>query len=126
MGENVRIEIEGVKLEVKKSATKIGETEQRTNKLEKEMLGNNKKLQDRILMMDCKMLELYLWFRGVPEEQRRLREQTIILIADLIQRPIEEIDKNCDEIYRVNSEYAKLKNISRDIIVKVSTKKPER
>lgn len=69
MEEKVRSEIEGVKLEVKKSIIRIGETEQKNMKLEKELIDNNKKLQECIVMIDCKMLELYLCFRGVPEEQ---------------------------------------------------------
>lgn len=123
MEEKVRMEIEGVKSEVKKSVMKIGEIEQKTKKIEKEMLENNKTLQERILMLDCKMLELHLCFRGIPEEQGDIRQQMIILIVDLVQRPPEEIDKNCYGIYRVNSEFARQKNIPRDVIVKVTTRK---
>lgn len=63
--------------------------------------------------MDCKLLELHLRFRGVVEEKGNIRDQMITLIADYIQKPIEEIDKNCEEIYRINSEYTRIKKYSQ-------------
>lgn len=96
MEEKVKKEIDGVKLEVKKSVARIGEVELKTKKLEKDLMDNTRKLQERLLLMDCKMLELYLRFRRVKEEQGNTREQMVTLLADYLKKPCEEIDKNCD------------------------------
>lgn len=37
-----------------------------------------------MILMDYKMLELYLCFRGMVEEQGNVREHMITLIADYI------------------------------------------
>lgn len=75
----------------------------------------NKKLQDHILKVDCKLLELHLRFRGIPEKQGNLWEQMIKILAEFVNKPMDEIEGNCEEIYRVNSEYAQTKNIPRVI-----------
>lgn len=63
------MEIEGLKLDVKMSSEKIREIEQKTKTLENEIIDRSKKLQDHLLRVDCKMLELYLQFRGIPNKQ---------------------------------------------------------
>lgn len=120
MEEKVKNEIDEVKTEVKKSIIKIGDIEQKTKK---DLIGNTKKLQDRILMMDCKMLELHLHMRGLTEEPGDLRDQIITLLADFLQKSCEEIDNNCEVVYRVNSEFAKLKKLPRDVIIQLATKR---
>lgn len=53
--------------EVRRSSERIGKIEKIAS-LETEMF-NNKKLQDHLLMVDCKLLELLLQFRRVPDKQ---------------------------------------------------------
>lgn len=47
----------------------------------------------------------------------------ILLIDDYIQKLADAIDKNCENICRVNSEYVKVKNIPRDVIVNIKKTK---
>lgn len=47
----------------------------------------------------------------------------IDILADFVQRPPEEIDNICEGSYRVNSEYAKVKNIPRGVVVQLTSKK---
>lgn len=82
----LKTEIDGVKLEVKKSMQKIGEIEHKTKKLEKELQDNSKNLEDKLLLVESKMLELHLRFRGLPEEQGTFRDQIVILIAVFIEK----------------------------------------
>lgn len=112
----VQSQLDRVKLEVKKSLLKIGEIEQKMKKLEKEMSDNIKTLQKKVLLMDCKLLELHLRFRGIPDEQGILRDQIIRLIADFLQRSPDEIEKN-------PSDYAKAKNIPSDVVVQLPSKR---
>lgn len=101
----------------------MGKIEQKTRNLEKDLMITTKRLQDRITLMDCKMMELHLRFSGVMEEQGNIREKMVNLIAGYIQKPMEEINNSCDNIYRINSEYAKLKNLPQDVIVQLTSKR---
>lgn len=71
MEEKMDTKIEGIKREVDKLVERIKIIEQKTKDLECDLMERNRKLQEQILMMDCKLLDNYLRFRGVPESQER-------------------------------------------------------
>lgn len=45
------------------------------------------------------------------------------IISEFLEMPQEEVEKEYDDIYRVNSEFARQKKLPRDIIVRVITHK---
>lgn len=59
----------------------------------------------------------------MAEKQGNVQEQIILLIVDYVKKLVEENDRNCDDIYRVISEYARMKNIPRNVIVHLRTKR---
>lgn len=38
-------------------------------------------------------------------------------LLEFLEKPCDEVEKICDEIYRVNSDFACMKKLPRDIIV---------
>lgn len=68
-------------------------------------------------------MDNYLRFGGVPESQGEVREEMLNILSEFLEKPQEELEQMCDKIYRVNSEYARMKKLPRDIIVKVTTHK---
>lgn len=47
----------------------------------------------------------------------------INILSEFLEKPYDEIETMCDEIYRANSDFALTKKLPRDIIVKVTTHK---
>lgn len=72
-------------------------------------------------MMECKLLDNYIRFRGVQESQKKVQEEIVNIISEFLELPPNEVEKECDEVYIVNSEYACIKKLPRDVIVKVTT-----
>lgn len=66
-------------------------------------------------MLDCKIKARQLRFRGIPEKGGEVSEQTSLVLAEFLGKTEEEIETHCDDIYRVNSEYARKKNIYPEI-----------
>lgn len=71
-------------------------------------------------LSDCKITEVYLSFRGIPEVSEDPYDQMTGILAES-----KEVDDKYDLIYRVNinSEYAHGKNLPRDVIVQLTTKR---
>lgn len=72
-----------------------------------------------LIKLECKLLDNYIRFRGVPENQKETREEMINILSEFLEMPQSEVEQECDEIYRVNSEFAHIRKLPRDIIVKV-------
>lgn len=49
--------IEGIKLEVNKTTEQIKVAERKTSDMEMDLREENKRLQDQLIMMDCKLLD---------------------------------------------------------------------
>lgn len=73
--------------------------------MEKEMMEKNRNLQDQLILMDCKLLD-NLRFRGVPEMKGDVRQEMVNIVSEFMEKSQEEVEGMCDEIYRVNSEFA--------------------
>lgn len=63
-----------------------------------EMMDKNKIMQNNLLTLDCKLLEMYLCFRGISEKQGEVGDQMINLIAEFLEVSSGEIERNCGEI----------------------------
>lgn len=115
--------IESIKKDMNKSLERIKKVEQKVNELEIDWKKERENLQDQLLLMECKFLDNYIRFRGVPENQKETREEMVNILSEFLELPQNDVEKECDEIYRVNSEFASIKKLPRDIIVKVVTHK---
>lgn len=113
--------IETLKTEINKSNDKIKETERKTNAIGLELKQENRMLKDQVMLLECKLLDNYIRFRGVPESEKEAREEMINIISEFLEMPPDEVERECDIIYRVNSDFARQKKLLRDIVVKVTT-----
>lgn len=120
---NMNAKIEGIKLEVEKSVEKVKEVEQKANQIEKEIIEKNELLKDQTILMDCRLMDNYLRFRGVPESQEDVRQEMLNILPEFLEKPYEEVEAMCDDTYRVNSNFARAKKLPRDIIVKMTAHK---
>lgn len=115
--------IEAIKTEMHKSFERIKDVEQKTNAMELELREENKNLKDQMMLMECKLLDNYIRFRGVPESEKDVREEMVNIISEFLEMPLDDVERECDDIYRVNSDFARVKKLPRDIIVRVITHK---
>lgn len=115
--------IEAIKTEMNKSFERIKDVEQKTNAMELELREENKNLKDQMMLMECKLLDNYIRFRGVPESEKDVREEMVNIISEFLEMPLDDVERECDDIYRVNSDFARVKKLPRDIIVRVITHK---
>lgn len=84
----------------------------------------NKLLQEKVLSMECKMMEPYLRFRIVLDtKNENIYKKVVELIANFIGGDQDEIEYNFEDVYRVNSLVAEQKGLPRDIVVKMVSKK---
>lgn len=58
-------------------------------------------------------MDNYLHFRGGPESQQEVRNEMINILAEFLEMPSEDIEHACDEIYRVNSDFAQTRVTKR-------------
>lgn len=123
MESKVNDKIGNIQLEMKNYTEKIKKVEQKTNNLEVELKEENRKLQDQLVTLECKMLENCMRFRGVPESENNVWLEMIEIISEFLEMSVEEVEKDCVDIYKVNSDFARQKNLPRDIIVKVVSHK---
>lgn len=121
MESKVNAKIESIQLEIKKSSERIKLVEQKTNELEVDLKEKTLDLPDKMVIMECKLLENCIRFRGLPENEKNIREEMIEILAEFLEISAEEVESKCDDIYRVNSEFARRKNLPRDVIVKLLT-----
>lgn len=119
MEKNMDKKIDALKAEVQNLAVKIKEIESNTQTMEKELLEKNRILQEQMALMECKILENHLRFRGIPEMKGEVRQEMIDIISEFIEKSQEEVEQMCDDIYRVKSDFIRNKNLPRDIIVKL-------
>lgn len=113
--------IETLKTEINKSNDKIKEIERKTNAIGLELKQENRMLKDQVMLLECKLLDNYIRFRGVPESEKEAREEMINIISEFLEMPPDEVERECDIIYRVNSDFARQKKLLRDIVVKMTT-----
>lgn len=123
MENKVNDKIGTIQSEMKKYNDRLKMVEQKTSDLEVDFKEENWKLRDRLMMMEYKILENSIRIRGLPESGKNLREEVVEIIAELVELPLNEVARECDDIYRVNSDFARQKNLPRDIILKVLTHK---
>lgn len=82
---------------------------------------DNQKLE---MILEYKSTEIYLSLRGVPELLgENIYQRIVDALAGFLNEQPDEIKDKMDLIYRVNSIYAEKKNIPRDVIVQLLTKK---
>lgn len=61
--------------------------------------------------------------RGLEEEKDEgIREKRVDILAELLEKTIEEVDKGLDLIYRVKSRYVERKGIPQDMIINCMSK----
>lgn len=114
--------IEVINQEMEKSNEKIKALERKTNDIETNLTEKNKKLQEKLIWMECRQLDKYLRFRGIQESHKDVREELLDILSEFLEIPQNELEKEVDEIYRINSEFTRIK-LPRDVIVKVTTYK---
>lgn len=123
METRVNDKISKIQMDMKKYNDKLEKVEQKTLNLEEEVKIENMKLQDQLIVLEYKILENSIRFRGIPESEKDVREEMTDIISELIEIPPDEVDRDCEAIYRVNSDFARQKSLPRDIIVKVTSHK---
>lgn len=115
--------IEVINQEIENSKEKITEIEKKTNDIERESREKNKELQEKIMWMEYKQLDKTLRIRGIQESQKDVRDEVLEMLAELLEISTDEVQKEIEEIYRINSEFARIKNLPRDVIIKVTSYK---
>lgn len=65
--------------------------EQKTNNLEAEFKEENMKLQDKLITLECKLLENSMKFRG--ESGKNVREEMTIIL-EFVEIPLKRLKKN--------------------------------
>lgn len=103
---NMDKKIEAIKVELQDSVEKVKELDQRAISMEKEMREENSIMRDQLIVMECKLLENTLRFRGIPELKGDEREEIINIISEFLEKSQDEIEEMCDDVYRVNSDFA--------------------
>lgn len=117
------VKIEGIKTELPSTMERVKVVEQKSQSIEKGWHDKMEQWQDQLFLRDCKLLDNFLCFRGIPEMKGEVRQEIINVLAEFLEKTPEETDGLCDEIYRVNSDFARDKKLPRDVIIKVLTNK---
>ncbi|XP_066480638.1 uncharacterized protein PF3D7_1120000-like [Tiliqua scincoides] len=127
---NLKNEVIQVKAEKKTVNQKVQDMEKKMQELEGKIdtvTTDVKRFEDYMLKLECNAMETCLRLRGVPENLREDvkedRKEVIRILAAFIDLQPEEMEYQCDMVYRINSQYARQKNLSRDIIVQLPTKR---
>lgn len=118
---NDRIDV--LNQEIENSNGKIKELKKKTNDIEMDLCEKNKKLQEKLIWMKCRQLDKTLRIRGIQESQKEVREEILDILSELLEICTNEVEKEIEEIYRINSEFAHIKKLPRDMIVKVTSYK---
>lgn len=112
-----------MKVELQESVEKVKEIDQRAIAMEKELREENNNIKDQLIVMECKLLENTLRLRGIPESRGNEREEIINILSEFLEKSQDDIEEMCEDLYRVNSDYARHKNLPRDVIIKLTTHK---
>jgi len=100
--------------ELKDTQGKVQKLEEKTEDVIKDMEDN----LDRMALAELREKEYILRLRAVPEqEDEDTRGRMICELAKFLEREEQELDIEIDKIFRVNSRYARIKKVSRDILV---------
>ncbi|XP_067323009.1 uncharacterized protein PF3D7_1120000-like [Anolis sagrei] len=133
LGEEIKEEIQAVKTEMNTMQKEINDikkenvaqkktvekTNKRVDKLE-ELTQKINKMQERT---DRNETEYQIRIRNIEEnEQDNLRNTVIEITAKILDVSTQEMDKNIDRVYRVQTMYAKKKGTARDIVAHLARK----
>lgn len=118
---NDRLEVINQEMEIFNG--KIKHLENKTNDIETDVYEKNKMLQEKLIWMECRQLDKTLRIRGLQESQKEVREKVLDIISEMVEIAKEKLEKEIEEIYRINSEFACIKKLPRDVIIKVTSYK---
>lgn len=124
--------------ELKEIKLEIGELRGETQKLENkvtDLVNRNKELEEHVeklesqnkkleLKFELKAKEQQLRIRGLEEEEEEenIREKIINMFVELTEKPIEEIEKGMDQVFRIKLRAGRRTNYPQDVIVNVLSK----
>lgn len=113
-------------LKIKQLEEKVEIYEKRLEKVEEEndRLGAiNQELEGAVSLLELEKANYFLRFRNVVEEKEEdIKHKIINLIAENLEADPEEIREETDDIYRLNSAYAKRNRVPREVHVKFTKK----
>lgn len=78
--------------------------------------------EDKFLKMGCQATQLQLRLRGTPDSFPEGKQEMVDLLAEYLENEPEELKFQIDTTYTINSEYARQKNLPRDVMVHFMTK----
>lgn len=84
MESKVNDKIGNIQLEMRKYNDRIKLVEQKVSDLEMEFKEDTMELQDKLLLMEHKLLEKTIRIRGLPESVKNVREEVVEIIAELV------------------------------------------
>lgn len=115
-----RREMGELRQEVRNSSPKIEKVEQKNKETDmeiKQVKSQNRELEQAVATLEYKILESHIRLRGVPEgEGENIHEFIVEKLAQYLEESPEDISFNFESIYRVNSTYAKRKQLPRVVV----------
>nr|GEZ82414.1 hypothetical protein [Tanacetum cinerariifolium] len=76
------------------------------------------RIQDMLALAEQERKQASLRFRAIPEQQGEdIRNRMLQILAQFLQIDQEELDLDLDKVYRINTRYAAIKKVPRDVLV---------
>lgn len=103
---------------------KTEQTEKKLEQIDQKMMAVNKGLENSLIHLEMDRASFYLRFQNVAEtKEDDLGEVMVGLIAEALQRDKREIINELDEVYRVQTNYAKCHHLLREVHIRFACKK---
>lgn len=122
MKKEIKQDIEGLKNEIKGVKTEVAENKQGVKELKgeiREIQRGKQNTDNALLNLQLERASFFLRFQNVAEEDGEdLRKLMCKILAEFLRREEERMSWDMDQIYRVNSNYARIHNVPREVHVK--------
>lgn len=109
---------------IEKVEARLDQNEKKLEAVDQTLTAQNRDLEDSMIQLEMDRASYYLRFQNIVEEREEdLGELMAELIADVLQRDKEEIVREIDEIYRVQTNYARRNKLPREVHVRFARKR---
>lgn len=103
---------------------RMDQNEKKLDTVDQTLMLQNKEITDSLIQMEMDKASFYLRFQNIIEEKEEdLGDKMAELIADILQRDKQEIIRELDEIYRVQTNYVRRNRLPREVHVRFARKK---
>ncbi|XP_034264712.2 uncharacterized protein LOC117660685 [Pantherophis guttatus] len=109
---------------IQKAEQRIEQNEKKLDTVDQTLTMQNKELEDSLIQLEMYRASFYLRFQNVIEDKDEdLGEKMAELIAEVLQQSKQEIIRELDDDYRVQTNYARRNRLPREVHVRFARKK---